>query len=438
MAASISATMSRETVVASIAAVGVTAMALWMWNGRTVKKLHISYPHPQFPLILRLIAKLPKSIRKPLNIKAAAPKPPLDGIDLLGPEYNPFEELRELVENKIWRVRYKFIRDPMILVAMKDIFGVDLNDPMILEKVPKEKRADVQSMMDAWAAVEEMNQGLDPKQQALNELKAGYEDSQDMLVARLENNNGDDGLLLYNPCRMHPQILEWLHQLKIPVKYIVSGSSSHTNMLPQAAAAFPSAKIISSEAADLKCLNVGMRQADFIYTDYSTSERGYQAVSNELGKYDVKICHIAGDVTSQSLLVVVHGHLFDTDLTCYGNGHQLLHVDQEDWDDCCKPSMAYAQKWFHTSMIDSSVPGYLPNYRLMGMDASSPFCKFLLDEPKPDGSSCTEMAASLQAMLNLDFAYVDNVHSKKKESLPAQEFKRCVVASWSWLDEKSQ
>lgn len=433
MSISTSGMANRQVIAVGIASVGVAAavMTMWTWNNgrlrRGTKPLHVSYPHPQMPLIIRLLAKLPKSMRKALAIKGSAPKLPIDGIDLLGPEYNPFE-IRTLVHDKLWRVRHKYIRDAANIAASKMIFGLDPSDPAILERVPPENVASLQTLMDEMSALEERN-GLEPKEQARNELEAGYEDSQDMLVARLDNNGG---LLLYNPSRMHSRITAWLEAIGTPVMYIVSGSSSHTNMLPQAATAFPFAKIICAKAAEVKCENVGMQKADYIYTDHhSGSDRGFDAATRELDKYNVQLCHIVGDVLTQTLNVIVHDHLFDVDLSCYGNGNRLLHFDQDEWDQCCDPAIIF----HYSTMMNTTISGYLPNFRLMAMDPTSPFCKLCIDEP--EGSSCSEMAASLRNMLAMKFSYVDNVHSKRKESLPAKEFIECVDASWNWLDGKS-
>jgi hypothetical protein len=259
-----------------------------------------------------------------------------------------------------------------------------------------------------------------------------------MLVARLMSGTTaeDGGLLLYNPCRMHPQVVDYVKSLGGTVRYIVSGSSVHTNQIPQAVAAYKDAKIILAESAELKCTAAGMRPADFIYSDHdpTSNPRSYRSAVAELEEYGVQLFHVAGDVQTQTLVVIAHDHLFDTDLTCYGNGHRWLYLDQVDWEN---PTAAlnFAQTLYYAAISNSVVPGYLPNYRLMAMDPSSPFAKLMLDEPTVD--SCKQMAESLRQMLKLKFSWVDNVHSKKQESLPASEFKRCVNQAWNWLDGNS-
>lgn len=119
--------MSRETMASAIGSVTFAAALLLWWNSRhprTHKKFHIAYNHPQLPLIVRLIAKLPASLRIPISIAGSKPKPPLDGVDLVGEEYNPYEEIKELVPNKLWRVRYKYLRDAKLEASMKDTFGI--------------------------------------------------------------------------------------------------------------------------------------------------------------------------------------------------------------------------------------------------------------------------------------------------------------------------
>jgi len=429
--------MSRETMASAIVAGGVTvAAALFLWNARherTDKKFHIAYKHPQLPLIVRLIAKLPASLRIPLNIAGSKPKPPLDGVDIVGEEYNPYEEIKELVPNKLWRVRYKYLRDAKLESSMMDIFGIDFYDPVLLDHVALEKRDVLKQMMETYHQLQEKCKGRSEQEQALIQLNAGCFDSQDMLVARLDN---DGGLLLYNPCRMHARIIEWLKELNVPVTYIVSGSCAHTNMFPQAAKAFPSAKIICSKSADLKCSSVGMRSADLCYTDHSeTAENGFQAAAQELVKHNVQLCHVFGDMMAQSLLVLVHGHLLETDLACYGNGERLLQVDRKDWDDCSKSNTTFFHLFYHAVLMNSSVPGYLPNYRIMGMDATSPFTNLFLDEMTE--TCCADMAASLRAMLAMDFEFADNVHSRRNESMPAEEFRKYMNLTWNWLDGRS-
>lgn len=421
-------------VVTTAAAVGLSIIYLLLrpkqQQQQTAKKLHIKYEHPRLPFAIRAIARLPAFLRRPLLVKVQAPKPPLDGVDLIGPEYNPYS-VRVLEPNTIWRVRYKYVRDPALTAALKDMFGIDLCDKSVLNKLPVSMRQQVEKQIDAFRALRDKNVNVeDATQRQRNELEAGLEDSQDMLVARLI----DGTLLLYNPCRMHPYIIDYLSELGT-VAFIVSGSSVHTNQLPQAAKVFPNAKIICAQAADDKCQVVGMRQADFLYTDHDAhSTRGFDAAQAELEPLGVQLHHIQGDVQTQSLLLIVHDHLFDVDLSCYSDGTKSLHMDHSQWQ---HPhlGLAFGQIVHYAGTQDSAVRGYLPNYRLMAMDPCSDLARFNLDAPQP--TSCMEMAASLRSLLKLEFKYVDNVHSKMQQSLPASSFIQCIEHSWRWLDGKT-
>jgi hypothetical protein len=80
-----------------------------------------------------------------------------------------------------------------------------------------------------------------------------------------------------------------------------------------------------------------------------------------------------------------------------------------------------------------------PLYRCMFMDPSNPFAaKMSLNPPKKDGSSCTEMAASLgSALKQLHKPGVcERVHSCHAGSMSLGDFSRILGQTWGWLDEK--
>lgn len=89
----------------------------------------------------------------------------------------------------------------------------------------------------------------------------------------------------------------------------------------------------------------------------------------------------------------------------------------------------YSECFMFYKIIRARIPSRLSS-REYGHDISHSQVKFMLNEP--DESSCSQMASSLRTMLAMDFAYVDNVHSKKKESMSA-EFRKIVDKSWNWL-----
>jgi len=72
-----------------------------------------------------------------------------------------------------------------------------------------------------------------------------------------------------------------------------------------------------------------------------------------------------------------------------------------------------------------------------GMDPAGLFAATIMfDKPKADGSSCDEMAASLRALLRLNFDQVCGAHMNNTRPMPADEFRECIDAAWRWLDGK--
>jgi hypothetical protein len=425
-------------VTCTVAAVGVASAFLWKKRDerRKVQPLHVSYKHPSMPFAVSVIASLPDPIRRYVAIKIAKPNPPLDGCDVLGGDdkYDPYE-IAELETGKVWRVRYKMLFDPEMLKFFKSPFGVDVTDPSLLENAPT---TSIRNILQA--DMERMTVRMEQlKENKIALLQARYERQQDMLVARL--NNG--GLLLFNPCRMRPKIKAWLNRLDAGnVQYIVSGSSAHTNQLLQAASIFPDAKIVCSATAEQKCMAVGMRQADYIYSD-PTGPRGLASLKEDLSGSGIQIHFVKGDVLCQAACVLVHSHLFEVDLL-YGHadGDRFANVTPADWNssDAQKGScdLSFGRLFYYAAIYKNASPhGNLPLYRYMPMDPSSTFSKLVVDQPKPDGTSCMEMAASLRELLLLDFKWVDPVHSLLEASMPADEFRRCIDASWRWLDGKA-
>lgn len=426
---------SSSTIAFAVGAVAATTL-WWQFSSRpSTKGLHVSYKKPQFPLAIRIIATLPASMRRSMVLQGAAPKPPLDACDLeldVNDNNSPFIEKKELVPNKLWRVRYQFAGNVEMLSMAKMMFGMDLLDEEFIvpqASSPAEQEQLKQVIAKLRTLVEACQSIKDARIKAQKCFEAGFVESQDMLVVKLNENS----LLLYNPCRMHEEIVQYLKTIG-SVDYLVSGSGSHTNQLPQAATAFPSAKIICSQVASIKCQSVGMKPADYEYTDAKVVE----SLNSMLGP-DVQLFHVQGDIFTQCMLIQAHGHLLDVDLSCYGGGNRHFNVPDSLWADREDTSLSSgkARLLFYSSMAKATVaPGYLPDFRVLGCDPSSIFHKLTLEEPTE--SSCQEMAASLRKLLaSGEYEFVDNVHSVHQESVPAEEFKKVVNASWSWLDGQS-
>jgi hypothetical protein len=292
---------------------GLALATRWLLTPKEApaKKLHVDYGAPaSLPLPIKIISSLPDFIRVPLLIKSSKPSPPKDSIDVLGTdEVDPYEK-REIVPGKIWGVQYKCLVDPQLAKFME----------MFLEGTPEERQATaIANAPDHLKDVLKADFKRKEEYDALSEVekaKLGGDMVQEMYVIRLDHG----GLLLYNPVRMHPQMVDWIKQ-RGEVKYIVSGSSAHTNHLPKTAVTFPDAKIICASIADAKCQAVDMRPADYLY-DLRRDEEppkqyvGRATLQDAPDEFDgkVKLFHIRGDLMTEALFLLVHGHLFVIDL----------------------------------------------------------------------------------------------------------------------------
>mmetsp|Transcript_24857 Transcript_24857/g.52041 ORF Transcript_24857/g.52041 Transcript_24857/m.52041 type:complete len:439 (+) Transcript_24857:82-1398(+) len=393
----------------------------------------IRYDHPNLPLPIRIIGKLPKAIRAPNLIKSSQPKPPKDAIDVLGkndPSAPDPYDIVSIEEGKIWRVKYHFLADLEKAAGLEAITGKSFTDAnTILANVPPE-------MKDIVAAdLELQKRQLGMTQQERVEKK--YLSSQNMLVARLDakdEESGKEKLLVYNPCRMRPSIMEWLDGVGT-VSYIVSGSSAHTNQLCQASEAFPKAKIVCAELAEMKCTAIGMRNADFVYTKKEDLKSLNAALANDGG---AELHYVEGDTFTHAALVLVHGHLFECDLI-YGRHckTRMAGTSKEQFEDANRFSSASERSFWYTLIAGTaSYTGCSPTYRVMGMDPRSPFCGVLLECPKDD--SCSRMAGSLRKVIGLKFDAALMVHGggDAPAGIPAEEFKKNIDANWNWLDGK--
>lgn len=283
------------------------------------KKLHVDYgPAVDLPLPMKIIASLPDAIRIPLLIKSQAPTQPKDSIDILGTdEVDPYKK-REILPGKIWGVAYKCITDPNLAKFME----------MFLEGTKEERQAKtIENAPDHLKETLKQDFVRKDKYDQLSEVekaKLGGDMFQEMFVIKLDN-----GLILYNPVRMHPQMVDWIKE-RGEVKYIVSGSSAHTNHLPASAATFPEAKIICASVADMKCQSAGMRPSNYLY-DLRRDEappkkfEGRGTLQDAMESFpgnDVKLFHISGDNFTDTMFLLAHGHLFVLD---------LIYSSSEEW-----------------------------------------------------------------------------------------------------------
>ena len=396
------------------------------------KAFPFQYDHPPMPAAIQLIAMLPKSIRRSMAIKGSKPTPPKDAIDVLGEDDasaapNPYETA-EIVPGKIYRVRYSFLSDPKLAKMMKTLTGIDGEDSeAILANVSPDMKDIVAKDLEI---ADKMRSMTDEER-----IQHGYFSKQDMLVAVLDTvdaKTNQKELLLYNPCRMRPCVMEWLDSLGT-VAYIVSGSSAHTNQLCQASEAYPDAKMICAEAAEMKCMSVGMREASYRYTN----PKELEVLNVELAKGGAKLHFVEGDALTHAALVQVQGCLFECDLACYANhcGSRCAACSEDVWRDPNSIDGRSARQFHYMYFPPNVAPnGFIPVYRFMGMDHNSPFIKMTIDGPKADGSSCTEMANSLRKIIGLDFDMVLSAHSGYEKGMDGNDFRKTLDVCWNWLD----
>ena len=383
------------------------------------------------PAAIKLIAMLPKSIRRNLAIKSSKPTAPKDAVDVLGEEDesapNPYETA-EIIPGKIYRVRYSFLSDPKMGKVMKALTGIDGEDSeVILANVSADMKEIVAKDLEVAEKIRNMTEE--------ERIRHGYFSKQDMLVAVLDTvdaRTNKKELLLYNPCRMRPYVMEWLDSLGT-IHYIVSGSSAHTNQMCQASMAYPNAKMVCAEAAELKCTSVGMREASYRYTRKDELE----ALNAELAKGGAMLHFVDGDTFTNAAVVQVHGCLFECDLACYANycGTRCISCSKELWRDPTSIDGMSARLFYHTFFAPNVAPNkFIPVYRFMGIDPNSPFSKMVIDEPDADGSSCAKMANSLRKIIQLDFDTVLSAHSSHEKGVDGDDFRKTLDASWRWLD----
>ena len=176
---------------------------------------------------------------------------------------NPYQ-VKEILEDKVWRVSYKLEQFMFTRPKAKEQFkmlGLDPTD------------ADYQSKV-IWAAND--NYGREKTnvttvvKKDLERCKALYEKKEfskeeifdllppwklNMIVVKLDSG----GVLLYAPVKIHKEAKEllysWLESIG-PIEYVVVASSAHTLFLPDVVESFPNAKIIGPKFAEEKLKHI--------------------------------------------------------------------------------------------------------------------------------------------------------------------------------------
>ena len=430
---------SSSSLAAALQTVAV-GLIVYYWMLRKSKSkeqaqpLHVDYGEaPSFPVAMKVIGALPEWIRIPLMIKGAKPSPPRDSIDVLGSDgkVDPYDK-KEILPGKIWSVQYSYLISPEFKKMMNALFATD--NEAAVANAPDHLKKTLQNDLVAC----EKYDALSEKERA----ELGGDSKQYMYIAKIDDD--ENSLLIYNPVRLHPQMIDWINTLG-KVKFIVSGSSSHTNHLPDAATTFPNAKIICASSADAKCQEVGMRPADFLYDVLRGNEpkrcigRGTYEDACEALQGKARLFHIRGDVCTQALFLLVHKCLFEVDL-CYVPSDEKLKEMEFETGDTIQHS---GHRIFHYLMItkDAYPKGFLvPKYRCLMMDPTTLLAsKLMIDSPKPDGSSCTDMAESLRYALKelSEDGVCDKVLSVHALEMSRECFCQRINESWGWLDGNS-
>jgi len=250
-----------------------------------------------------------------------------------------------------------------------------------------------------------------------------------MLVVRLESG----ALLLYAPVRMREEVGfgTWLDSLG-RVEWIIVASSSHTLNIKFATERYPNAKVVGVPCSEAKLNIVEALARNNHKLDYDCSEAHQLAAANELlEKEGVKLVHIAGDVATNAIICIAHGVALECDLV-YGHhdGLGFFNVDKERFQEL-RP-VDWGLRLFRLAFMSrpNAPHGSLATYRYMMMDPAG-LGAMNYDQPARDGSSCTEMAASLRALLKMDFHSAAGVHIIQQTG---EDFKRNIDCNWNWLD----
>ena len=417
------------------------SVAHYQYQQYSRKKLHVDVMPPTLylgnvnilPGLKTCFGMLPESIRHSLLLAAAAPGPgsvPRDRYDILGE--NPYTVTE--VRSGVWQVGYDrenhFMTKPAVKEQMK-LVGLDFQK--------EETAARIMQGAEGYGRECSAVAHRDIALVRSWDKKDKIEDEEIMKIARwrenmmvVKLNNGS--VMLYAPVKIHDET-EFGNFLKElgKVEWIVAPSSEHTLQLPGIIKQFPEAKIIGATNAEKKLNHVNAlpnRKFDFDYT----SDKDLEEVNKILNKEGVELFYIKGDVTTHSLFSIAHNVALECDLLyTHHDGEGFLMMDKEEFRKFVETD-AYGRCFkFKLLSKPNSPNGFLPPYRFNAMDASLMW-PFMFTPPKPDGSSCKEMAQSLRFVLNKDFDKAVGVHFN---IMDAKDFKKGINSNWNWLDGNS-
>lgn len=274
---------------------------------------------------------------------------------------------------------------------------------------------------------------IDPKLGKKGEFCRKVKSDLHMVVIKLKS--GD--LLLYCPVLIHDgtSLDKFLKELGT-VKYIVIGSSFHTNYLPASTKRYPDAKVIGTTTAEIKLNAVDALSRKKLDFDL-LNEAQFKDIYSILEKEGVNMYFSKAEVMTNSVFLVAYNTACEVD---------LLYGHHDNCDCGYKYSFCPANKdrdpqnfvgrIFRYLMVmkPDSPNGKLAIYRFAAMDPCSLMSYISNPSPAPDGSSCTELANSLRRIVKLDFKQVISGHSHLQT---AENFKKSLDADWNWLDNNS-
>ena len=351
-----------------------------------------------FPAVTWIMRKMPTSMRRNTLSKMNAPKPdserkfPRDIFDLTGE--SPYEK-EEVVPGKVWSVTYTF----------EDVGDTDRESKKQMKAFGWDPNAEEfkKKCLDGAASLgpkvlEVCRRDLEKSAEMFNkdtftdeELKKVLTVKLRMMIVRL--NSGS--VMIYTPLRIREDagLKSWIDSLG-RVEWIVIGSCSHTLGLQAAFSFWPEAKIVGTPTAEEKMKVISAIPRGEFDVNAEDKEQ-LEKLNREVRKEGVEMFYVEGDVATNALVVVAHGVALSVDLI-YGH-HQggIFHIGPAEWLEFREDVYNIRLFYYMNCCKPHSPNGYLAIYRFQMMDPAS-LGALNYDQPAPDGSSCSLMAASLR------------------------------------------
>ena len=291
--------------------VAILCGLIFLFNSLTTKKkkLHVAY---RDPMAGNLMANIMFNIMpRSMILKGMAPKErPLDVFDVL--QEDPYK-IKEVELGKVWMVSYtQGGGNP------SEGEGIGLNDKdstykKIMAYATLEGDEYVAQLKKDWVLWKEYFK-IDPKLGKKGEYCRKVKS--DLMMAVIKLKSGD--LLLYCPVTIHDgtSLDKFLKELGT-VKYIVIGSSFHTNHIPASTKRYPEAKVIGTTPAGIK-LNAAnalpRKKLDFDLLN----EAQFKDIYSALEKEGVAMYFSKHEVMTNSVFLVAYNTGCEVDLL-YGH-----------------------------------------------------------------------------------------------------------------------